>query len=370
MGDPTGLASWALGKSLDTVIEYVKESRKYYDHCDDLDQLLQRIKPLLSQGISKSSTSKSAAGDADLPSSELSPVDNWLMDLNLELEKASATLEKALASNPSSHDIFKKKKYSDRIRDITERIRKVKNDGEGLATLVEVREVHRRMEGLTRSSVGVEAATKEVRSSEDLFLLQLKNLRRRSAHDPRCQVKLEVADTHTQGFHVPGALVETSELENSQQAMAKWGRMLKITRGGFEVNNATKLRLTIQVDFADDWYFYIVFVDISEGSHPELVFPEEAMNSNSLNRMRKRVFPDLSNYEDDPPNVKLIRSRTSPTDACEQESLYLLIVRNRLHTDDPTREITIQDVQSHLQSLPDSDIIVKNWDFDIRPPQF
>lgn len=54
-------------------------------------------------------------------------------------------------------------------------------------------------------------------------------------------------------------------------------------KGGFEVKNATKVRLTMKLTFGEEWFFYILFLDHLENSL-SIFFPEESGHDYTLVR--------------------------------------------------------------------------------------
>jgi hypothetical protein len=131
----------------------------------------------------------------------------------------------------------------------------------------------------------------------------------------------------------------------------------------------------------------------------------------------KRVFPRKSRHGDDPRSLKQIRSNNAPADSCDRVSLYLLVVSScltpgtnfdltwwllkscttlsialsfclwlnrwrliklyilnlKLNCTDhkPNQAITIEDVDNFLtrEELDSENVIVKYFQFDIRPAQ-
>eukprot|EP00250_Pteridium_aquilinum_P020164 c24729_g1_i1 orf=195-1244(-) len=341
--DPTGVLPWAVGKILDGVVNYAKEASKYMDHCNDLEQLLHSIGPLVSEAAPN-------AGSSSMPpGSSTAAVGEWLQNFQSLLQQADQTLHEAVQTLRASPGVRSRAKYSKKVRKITDRLRKMMQEELGFAILVCV----------TRKLDSV------VPDPEHPLTCRLRELSRKSKQDERCRVTLQIADTHTAVFYIPGCdpdMVTTDDQHRGQ-----------VVRGGFEVKNHTKLRITIRVEFVEDWFFYLLFVDHESPARlPKLSFPEEDLGDdcNSVNRSIKRVFPSWDEYDDDPVTVKLERSANASADACERVSLFLLIVSSRLKLPEDRLElqrlITIEDIQNHLET-PDLDIIVKHWKFDINP---
>lgn len=51
--DPTGLVQWAVKDILDRVITYVGEANKYWDHCQELEKYLDKIKPMVRGAVQR-----------------------------------------------------------------------------------------------------------------------------------------------------------------------------------------------------------------------------------------------------------------------------------------------------------------------------
>lgn len=79
MGDPTGLAGWAVGRLLDEVIGYVVEANDYFRQCKELEKLLQGSKPMIEEALSRISASGSSRPAA--PVQRIEAVENWLREL-------------------------------------------------------------------------------------------------------------------------------------------------------------------------------------------------------------------------------------------------------------------------------------------------
>eukprot|EP00250_Pteridium_aquilinum_P020165 c24729_g1_i3 orf=195-1322(-) len=367
--DPTGVLPWAVGKILDGVVNYAKEASKYMDHCNDLEQLLHSIGPLVSEAAPN-------AGSSSMPpGSSTAAVGEWLQNFQSLLQQADQTLHEAVEAHRASPGFFRRAKYSKKVRKITDRLRKMMQEELGLAILVCVRKPDSVVPDLEPQTV------------EHPLTCRLRELSRKSKQDERCRVTLQIADTHTAVFYIPGCDKEqrsdgaispapgmgTSALsEEMVNDLANQHRG-QVVGGGFEVKNETKLRITIRVEFVEDWFFYLLFVDHESPARlPELFFPKNDLgdNCNSVNRSIKRVFPSCDEYDEDPETVKLKRSANASADACAQVSLFLLIVSSRLKLPEDRLElqrlITIKDIHNHLET-PDLDIIVKHWKFDINP---
>lgn len=208
----------------------------------------------------------------------------------------------------------------------------------------------------------------------------LGELAEKTGRDKRCNVKLEIADptdNPPNEFRPPREIVPSKPAQAS--APDHRGRAVE---GGFEVHNYTKVQLTFEVAFSDDWFFYILQVDhAAEGSTPKIFFPkrvgeEEDYNLLPRRNKKKRVFPSNYLYEDDPLSLKLERTNIVAADSYDRVSLYVLVVNTSLTPDhEPSDAITIEDVENALermlpQELHAKNVIVKRFQFDLKPSQF
>lgn len=427
MVDPgfvSGLVGYGITKSLDEVLKWLKQSLSFPKEYLALESRLVRIRPMV-EAIEDDASPGSASHQPE--------VGKWVDDLKTLLDDLKKLLDEGSDFKKGRlNEPLKKRKFVADLAKLTERFDALLRDGV-LVTLVKLDSVLAKKESADETADYLEKLSQLLQTTADkqasvtqrnhdsimevLLMLAkkvddigymqhlvqglgiqdrqwisssapvdhplastLKELSERTGRDKRCKVKLEIAeptDNPPNRFRPPREIVPDKPAQASPSDHR--GRAVE---GGFEVHNDTKVQLTFEVTFSDAWFFYILQVDhAAEGTTPEIFFPKSVGEEEDYNQLlsqrnkEKRVFPRQAFYEDDPLSLKLVRSNIAATDSYDRVSLYVLVVNTCLTPDRKSSDaITIEDVENALnrmlpQELDSKNIIVKHFQFDLKPSQ-
>lgn len=145
------------------------------------------------------------------------------------------------------------------------------------------------------------------------------------------------------------------------------GRKRDAREGGYEIPNRAKVRFSMSVSF-DQWYFYVLTSDRWANAEPRVVFPKSANNVTnwlSSKSKRPRIFPSKDLHPGDPISLKVERSAHLPDDKEGEVSIFLVVTTTPLQKDGEHGQITIQEIEQHMTSVGEDELIVKHIPFDI-----